>query len=59
MRLLLDTHVLLWWLANDPSLGEEAREGMAVCDAVNIAAVLRGELPPPNVVPEQRGMLFR
>jgi glyoxylate reductase len=41
------------------SATEEAREGMAVCDAVNIAAVLKGELPPPNVVPEQRGMLFR
>jgi glyoxylate reductase len=40
------------------SLTEEAREGMAVCDALNIAAVLRGELPPPNVVPEQRGMVF-
>lgn len=25
MRLLLDTRVLLWWLADDPSLGEEAR----------------------------------
>lgn len=25
MRLLLDTHVLLWWLADDPALGEEAR----------------------------------
>ena len=25
MKLLLDTHVLLWWLANDPLLGEEAR----------------------------------
>ena len=25
MRLLLDTHVLLWWLADDSSLGEEAR----------------------------------
>ncbi len=29
MRLLLDTHVLLWWLANDPSLGEEARAGIS------------------------------
>lgn len=29
MRLLLDTHVLLWWLANDPSLGEEVREGIS------------------------------
>ena len=25
MRLLLDAHVLLWWLADDPSLGEAAR----------------------------------
>ena len=25
MRLLLDTHVLLWWLADDSSLGEEAQ----------------------------------
>ena len=25
MRLLLDTHVLLWWLADDATLGAEAR----------------------------------
>jgi len=25
-RLLLDTHVLLWWLADDPKLGTNARE---------------------------------
>lgn len=25
MKLLLDTHVLLWWLANDPSLASQAR----------------------------------
>jgi lactate dehydrogenase-like 2-hydroxyacid dehydrogenase len=37
---------------------EEAREAMAICDAVNMAAVLKGELPPPNAVPEQRGMIF-
>jgi PIN domain nuclease of toxin-antitoxin system len=24
-RLLLDTHTLLWWLADDPRLGQEAR----------------------------------
>jgi PIN domain nuclease of toxin-antitoxin system len=29
VRLLLDTHVLLWWLADDPSLGEEARAGIS------------------------------
>ena len=26
MNLLLDTHVLLWWLNNDPILAEEARD---------------------------------
>ena len=26
MRLLLDTHILLWWLADNPSLGDQARE---------------------------------
>jgi len=25
LRLLIDTHLLLWWLAGDPSLSEEAR----------------------------------
>lgn len=26
MKLLLDTHTLLWWLADDPQLGRRARE---------------------------------
>lgn len=29
MRLLLDTHVVLWWLANDPELSPAAREAIA------------------------------
>ena len=29
MRLLLDTHVLLWWLADDRKLGKAAREIIA------------------------------
>lgn len=29
MRLLLDTHVLLWWLANDPALPRAVREAIA------------------------------
>lgn len=28
-RLLLDTHVLLWWLADDPQLGDVARAAIA------------------------------
>ena len=33
MRLLLDTHVLLWWLADDPSLSGEAKEGVSAADS--------------------------
>jgi PIN domain nuclease of toxin-antitoxin system len=29
VRLLLDTHALLWWLADDPKLGRAAREAIA------------------------------
>lgn len=29
MRLLLDTHALLWWLTDDPALGERARAQIA------------------------------
>lgn len=28
-RLLLDTHALLWWLADDPALSTAARDGIA------------------------------
>ena len=40
MRLLLDTHVLLWWLADDPQLSRGAREAIADPDAlVHVSAV--------------------
>ncbi len=29
MRLLLDTHVLLWWLGDDPTLSPQARAALA------------------------------
>ena len=32
-RVLLDTHVLLWWLINDPRLGEMAR--VCIADSRN------------------------
>ena len=44
MRLLLDTHVLLWWLGNDPSLIVDASKRRPV-GSVTVAAenlVLRG-----------------
>jgi lactate dehydrogenase-like 2-hydroxyacid dehydrogenase len=41
------------------SVTEEAREAMAICNAKDIVAVIQGQIPPPNVVPEQRGMIFK
>jgi PIN domain nuclease of toxin-antitoxin system len=32
VRLLLDTHVLLWWLADDPRLSEAAAEAIGSAD---------------------------
>ena len=32
MRLLLDTHALIWWLAGDPSLSASARAAIAELD---------------------------
>ena len=37
MRLLLDTHALIWWLAGDDALSRRARE--AIGDEVNEIAV--------------------
>jgi len=54
--LKLDNVVLTPHIA---SLTREARQAMAICDAKNIVAVLKGEVPPPNVVPEQNGLVFK
>lgn len=37
MRLLLDTHALIWWLAGDEALSSRARE--AIADETNSIAV--------------------
>ena len=37
MRLLLDTHVVLWWLSDAPALNEEART--AIADSENMVYV--------------------
>ncbi len=45
MRLLLDTHVFLWWLADDPGLRPAAREAIADPDTiVHVSAVTVWEL---------------
>ena len=33
MRLLLDTHALIWWWLDDPSLSARARDAMSADDA--------------------------
>jgi PIN domain nuclease of toxin-antitoxin system len=37
LRLLLDTHALIWWLAGDETLGRRARE--AISDEANLVVV--------------------
>jgi PIN domain nuclease of toxin-antitoxin system len=45
MRLLLDTHVLLWWLANNPRLSAYARTVIADSDnQVFVSAVSSWEI---------------
>lgn len=43
MRLLLDTHVFLWWRANDRKLGPVAREAIAVADIVFVSTATAWE----------------
>ncbi len=38
MRLLLDTHTLLWWLADDPTLAHAARQAIAAEDSAVFAS---------------------
>lgn len=45
MNLLLDTHVFLWWLADDPSLSKEARAAIADGEtAVYVSAAVAWEI---------------
>ena len=38
MKLLLDTHVVLWWVDDDRRLGREARRAIATADYVWVSA---------------------
>ena len=38
MKLLLDTHVVLWWVSDDHRLGREARRAIATADFVWVSA---------------------
>jgi PIN domain nuclease of toxin-antitoxin system len=37
-RLLLDTHIFLWWRANDPWLSEPIRSAIANAEIVMVSA---------------------
>ena len=44
MRLLLDTHVVLWWRADDPALGSDARKAIMMADLVMVSAASAWEV---------------
>jgi PIN domain nuclease of toxin-antitoxin system len=62
LRLLLDTHVVLWWLADDPALSNEVKDRLdREPDAwVSVATIWEvaikqaiGKLPGPADLPER------
>ena len=45
MKLLLDTHVILWWLADDPALKPDARSAISeTSNLVHVSAVSLWEI---------------
>ena len=45
MQLLLDTHTLIWWLANNPTLSNKAKNAMADPDNLTfVSAALAWEI---------------
>ena len=44
MRLLLDTHVFLWWQADSPRLGKHARRAIIEAEAVFVSAASAWEV---------------
>lgn len=44
MKLLLDTHVILWWQTDDRRLGRGARQAIATADLVWASAVSAWEI---------------
>jgi PIN domain nuclease of toxin-antitoxin system len=44
MSLLLDTHVVLWWLADDPQLGRGAHDAIVGAPRVMVSPVTPWEL---------------
>jgi PIN domain nuclease of toxin-antitoxin system len=62
LSLLLDTHVVLWWLADDPSLPDDVKARLDHDPAVYVSAATiweiaikqaRGKLVEPDGLPER------
>jgi PIN domain nuclease of toxin-antitoxin system len=53
LNLLLDTHILLWWLADSPRLSKQARIAVERSDVVWVSAVSAWEIE----VKRARGLL--
>ncbi|HEY8473889.1 MAG TPA: type II toxin-antitoxin system VapC family toxin [Natronosporangium sp.] len=55
MRLLLDTHVLLWWLDDSPALGVKARELISLGEnEVFVSAISAAEIASKSSVGKLR-----
>lgn len=50
MRLLIDSHVALWWLGDNPSLGPRSRDLLAAADQTFFSAVTPWELGMKRVL---------
>lgn len=55
MRLLLDTHVLLWWLDDSPELSDEIKELLRTEPAVHVSAVSPWEIAIKQSLGKIRG----
>lgn len=53
MRLLLDTHVVLWWQQGDPRLSAQTRRAIASADSVFVSVAALWEI----VIKSQAGKL--
>lgn len=49
-RLLLDTHVVLWWMADHPALGAECRARVEAADVVMVSAASVWEIEIKRVL---------
>ena len=50
MKLILDTHALLWWVADDRRLRSEARQAIATADFVWVSAATGWEVAVKQAV---------